>query len=189
MAALDAITTSFVLILLAEMGDKTQLALFSLSAKYNARLPVLLGAFGGFAVVDGLAIIFGSAIANLVPQSYITYAAGALFLVFGILFFRSGDEEDGAQEHPQKSILLGSFLLITLMEFGDKTQIISLALAARFDSLVIVFAGVMAALMTLSIMAVLAGAKIAEHVPERTMKRISGTIFIVLGLLTLAGVA
>jgi putative Ca2+/H+ antiporter (TMEM165/GDT1 family) len=75
------------------------------------------------------------------------------------------------------------------MEFGDKTQIISLALAARFDSLVIVFAGVMAALMTLSIMAVLAGAKIAEHVPERTMKRISGTIFIVLGLLTLAGVA
>ena len=47
----------------------------------------------------------------------------------------------------------------------------------------------MAALTILSVMAVLAGAKIAEYVPERTMKRISGCIFIILGMLTLAGVA
>ena len=75
------------------------------------------------------------------------------------------------------------------MEFGDKTQVIALTLAARFDSLALVFAGVMAALMVLSVMAVLAGAKIAEYVPERTMKRISGCIFIILGILTLVGVA
>ncbi len=189
MAALEAIWTSFLLILLAEMGDKTQLALFSLSAKYHAKIPVLVGACGGFAVVDGLAIIFGSAIASVVPQSYITYAAGGLFIVFGIMFLRAGPEEGDAPRQQQKSILVGSFLLITLMEFGDKTQVIALTLAARFDSLALVFAGVMAALTILSVMAVLAGAKIAEYVPERTMKRISGCIFIILGTLTLAGVA
>lgn len=190
MHSIEAATTSFLLILLAEMGDKTQLALFSLSAKYRSRLPVLVGACAGFAVVDGLAIIFGAAIASLVPQQYITYAAGALFLVFGIMFLRSQDDgEEESLQQQRSSIVIGSFLLITLMEFGDKTQVIALTLAARFDSLVMVFVGVMGALTVLSIAAVLAGAKIADYVPERTMKRISGCLFILLGILTLAGVA
>lgn len=96
--------------------------------------------------MDCLAIIFGSAIASVVPHSYITYAAGGLLLVFGIMFLWAEDTGGGASQQQQRSILVGSFLLITLMEFGDQTQVISLTPAARFDSLALVFRWFMAAL-------------------------------------------
>lgn len=189
MASLEALTTSFALIFLAEMGDKTQVVLFSLSARAHARLPVLAGACLGFVVVDGLAILFGTAIASLVDGRTLAAASGALFIGIGILFLRSQEphEEGVSPVKRHSSLFAGTALLITAMEVGDKSQILSLALAARFNNVALVFAGVLGALATLSIMAVVAGSRIAGRVSEHAIKRFSGAIFVAIGIITLAG--
>ena len=79
------ILSSFLLIFLAEIGDKTQLAIVSLAAKEKMPLAVLIGAAGALVVTPALAVVFGEAITRLVPVHYIRYLAGLVFIFFGCL--------------------------------------------------------------------------------------------------------
>ena len=84
------ILSTFGLIFLAELGDKTQLACIGLTCKARSPLAVFLGAVGALAVVTLLGIVFGEALANLVPATYIRKASGALFVVIGAVILISG---------------------------------------------------------------------------------------------------
>ena len=77
--------SSFVLIFLAEIGDKTQLVIVGLAAKEKMPLAVFLGASTALVLTTVLAVVFGEALTRLVPLHYIRYLAGILFIVFGFL--------------------------------------------------------------------------------------------------------
>lgn len=84
-----AVASSFSLIALMELGDKTQLAVVSLSAEYDAPVMVFVGVMLAFAVLTALSVVLGAAISRWVPLKYVRIGSGLLFIVFGILFIWS----------------------------------------------------------------------------------------------------
>ena len=89
---LKVMLTTFGMIFLAELGDKTQLATFAFAAESKTRLAVFLGSAGALVLTSLLAIVFGSAVSRLIPPNYIKAGAGALFLLLGLwgLLFLGG---------------------------------------------------------------------------------------------------
>lgn len=171
--------TSFALIVTAEIGDKSQLVCMALASKHKA-LPVLLGASAAFALLNTLAVVFGVAIASWLPEYLVAGTVAFLFATFGIHALRVTDDDD--EEIKEKSghgIFFTTFLLITVAEFGDKTQLAVVALSST-SMPAAVWIGSTVALVTTSALGVLAGRTILQKFPLALLHRISGVIFLVL---------
>lgn len=180
-AELSATTmTSYVLIVAAEMGDKSQLVCMTLAARHRA-MPVIWGAIAAFALLNTLAVVFGVAIANWLPEYVIAATVAVLFTVFGILALRveEADDDEEVQEKSGHGIFFTTFLLITVAEFGDKTQLAVVALSSTAVPLA-VWLGSTAALVSTSAVGVLAGRTILQKIPLTLLHRISGCIFLIL---------
>ena len=76
--------TTFGMVFLAELGDKTQLATFSLSADHSSKLSVFLGSACALVLSSLIAVLFGAAFSRFVPAHYIKIGAGLFFIVVGI---------------------------------------------------------------------------------------------------------
>jgi len=177
------IVTSYVLIVAAEMGDKSQLVCMALASRHKG-LPVVLGAIAAFAMLNTLAVVFGVVIAQWLPEYVIATIVAVLFTVFGIHSLRvkapEGDEE--VQEKSSHGIFFSTFLLITVAEFGDKTQLAVVALSST-TAPTAVWLGSTAALATTSIIGALAGRTILQKLPLMVLHKISGSIFLVLAII------
>ena len=180
-----ALASSFSLIGLAEMGDKSQLVCIVLALRYRA-MPVLMGAIAAFALLNLAAVLIGAAVANWLPEHVITIAVGILFLLFGAHAFNSvvEEESDVIDDKGGHSIFFSTFVLITLAEFGDKTQIAVAGLASTAD-IVAVWLGATLALAVTSGIGVLAGRTILQRVPIILLHRLSGSLFILFGIAAL----
>lgn len=180
-----ALFSSFSLIAFAEIGDKSQLVCMTLAARYRP-WPVLFGAIVAFALLNLVAVVFGAAAAHWLPDAVLLAAVGILFLLFGIHALRykeSGDDEipDARGSH---SLFISTLLLITLAEFGDKTQLAVAGLGSTSDP-VAVWLGATLALVLTSALGVLAGRTIMQRISVELLHKLSGGVFILLGLLAL----
>lgn len=174
-----AAATSFVLIVTAEIGDKSQLVCMTLASKHKP-LPVLLGASAAFGLLNTLAVVFGAAIASWLPEYIVAATVALLFGVFGIHALRmNGDDDEEIQEKSGHGIFFTTFLLITVAEFGDKTQLAVVALSSTAMPAA-VWIGSTAALITTSALGILAGRTILQKFPLSLLHRISGVIFLIL---------
>ena len=172
--------TSFSVVLLAELGDKTQICTVMLSSRSSA-FPMFLGAMSAFFIINGLSTLLGVELLSFLPQSVISLAAGLVFIFFGLISFFHKDRENILGKADAKSSFMKAFLLISLMELGDKTQIASIFLAAQFKDPLIVLAGIMLAFGILTGIGVLLGYKILRFIPERYLKIGTSIVFIILG--------
>jgi len=171
--------TSFALIATAEIGDKSQLVCMTLASKHKP-LPVLLGASAAFALLNTLAVVFGAAIASWLPEYIVAATVALLFGVFGIHALRVTDDDDEeVEEKSGHGIFFTTFLLITVAEFGDKTQLAVVALSST-SMPAAVWIGSTIALVTTSALGVLAGRTILQKFPLALLHRISGAIFLIL---------
>jgi putative Ca2+/H+ antiporter (TMEM165/GDT1 family) len=177
-----AASTSFALIAAAEIGDKSQLVCMTLASRHRA-MPVLLGAISAFAFLNSLAVIFGVAIANWLPAYIVAGIVAALFAAFGIHSLRVEIEDENAEvkEKSGHSIFFTTFLLITVAEFGDKTQLAVVALSSTLAPIAIWF-GSTVALASTSALGILAGRTILQKAPLGLLHKISGTIFLILSV-------
>ncbi|MDD5113685.1 MAG: TMEM165/GDT1 family protein [Methylobacter sp.] len=177
--------TSFALIAAAEIGDKSQLVCMTLASRHRA-FPVILGAISAFALLNTLAVVFGVAIASWLPDYIVAATVALLFAAFGIHALRMQEDEDDEEvkEKSGHSIFFTTFLLITVAEFGDKTQLAVVALSSTAIPLA-VWLGSTVALASTSALGVLAGRTILQKIPLALLHRISGVIF--LGLSGFAG--
>jgi len=174
--------SSYLLIFAAEIGDKSQLVCMALAARYRA-WPVMIGSTLAFIILNTLAVIFGVAIASFIPELLLSILVALLFLVFGIHALRI--EEPAEDEDPEikssQNILLATMLLITVAEFGDKTQLAVVALSST-SLPVAIWLGSTLALITTSALGVWAGRTLLQRIPITILHRISGVIFILLAL-------
>jgi putative Ca2+/H+ antiporter (TMEM165/GDT1 family) len=169
------------LIAAAEIGDKSQLVCMTLASRHRA-FPVILGAIGAFALLNTLAVIFGATIANWLPEYIVAGAVALLFAVFGLHSLFNHDDDDDAEEVVEKSghgIFFTTFLLITLAEFGDKTQIAVVAFSSTANPYAVWLGSTMALTFT-SALGVLAGRTLLQKIPLSLLHKISGCIFLVL---------
>lgn len=173
--------TSFALIVAAEIGDKSQLVCMTLASRHRP-MPVLLGAIAAFALLNTLAVVFGAAIASWLPTYVVAATVAVLFISFGIhaLRIEEEDEDEEVEEKSGHGIFFTTFLLITVAEFGDKTQLAVVALSSTAIPMA-VWLGSTAALILTSGMGIVAGRTILQKFPLTLLHRFSGIIFIILG--------
>jgi putative Ca2+/H+ antiporter (TMEM165/GDT1 family) len=183
---LTAFLSSFGLIFVAELGDKTQLTAIALAARYR-----WTKAFGGvasaFVVLNIAAVGVGRVLFDYVPLTWVRLASAAVFLLFGVLTFRddgSDDNDDEASKRVDRGPFLTSFILIFLAELGDKTQIVTATLSAQRDAPVSVFMGSTLALWLVSLLGLLLGAQIRRRLSQRLVHRAAGVMFIVFGIVS-----
>ncbi|WP_265948523.1 TMEM165/GDT1 family protein [Dechloromonas sp. A34] len=177
---------TFLLIALAEFGDKSQLVCMTLAARHRG-LPVVLGAIAAFAVLNLLAVLFGAAVAAWLPEWVVTVAVALLFAVFGVsaLRYQEEDEDEDVEEKPGHGIFATTFLLIFLAEFGDKTQIAVAGMGSTTE-MAAVWLGATLALSCTSILGVMAGRKFLHKLPLLWIHRISGLFFLALAAYALS---
>ncbi|WP_291987836.1 TMEM165/GDT1 family protein [Candidatus Accumulibacter sp. ACC007] len=174
--------TSFVLIAAAEIGDKSQLVCMTLASRHRPA-PVMLGALAAFALLNTLAVVFGVAIANWLPPYVVGTIVAILFALFGIHALRAKDDADDEQveEKSGQGIFFTTFLLLTVAEFGDKTQLAVVALSST-QVPAAVWLGATAALAATSALGIVAGRTLLQRIPIALLHRISGAFFLILAL-------
>ena len=186
MVLTDSITiflSTFALIAVAEVGDKSQLVCMTLAARHR-HWPVILGASTAFIVLNTLAVLFGAGVAAWVPERFIAGLIAILFGVFGIHALRKHDNSDSEDvaERSGNSVFFSTLLLIFVAEFGDKTQLAVAGLAGGFDPLPVWF-GATAALVMVSALGVWAGRTVLQRLPLLWLHRISGGVFLLFAIL------
>jgi len=185
----EALLASFGLIFVAELGDKTQIIILTLSAKYGFKR-VFLGAAAAFTILNVLAVSVGVLFYEFIPETVLKYLVSAIFIIFGILALlprkeKTEEEEEGRLKGRRHGPLITAFLLVCLMELGDKTQLSLIALTAKYSQPVFVFIGGTLALWATSLIGALVGMWLGKSIPQVWIHRASGVIFIAFGILNL----
>ncbi len=170
----------FATIILAELGDKTQIAILCLATQTRKHLLLLFGVLLAFFITDGIAVILGNFVANVIPEKYIKLAGGIIFIIFGVITLLNRDEEEKKCE--LKNPFLTGFGAIFVSEFGDKTQISAGLFATKYNPF-LVLASVLCALSILSLMAIFIGRFLTECINRRIISYTAGAIFMVIGII------
>lgn len=169
----------FLVVGLAELGDKTQLAVFCLASKTKNYVQLLLGVMLAFLIADGLAVFLGNYISELIPQDYIKIGAGIIFIIVGMVMLLKRNEEE--RKCDLKTPFISGFTLVLISEMGDKTQIASGLFATQFNPFFVLI-GVIASLTLLSVIAIYLGKFIMEKINRKTVSVIAGVLFILVGI-------
>jgi Ca2+/H+ antiporter, TMEM165/GDT1 family len=181
---LEAFLVSTSIVALAEMGDKTQLLSFVLAAKLKHRVPIVLGILVATLANHFLAGWIGAWLATLVSPTTLRYTIAASFVAFGLWALKPDDLEED-QKLRGAGVFLTTLVAFFLVEMGDKTQLATVALAARYHPLFAVVAGTTLGMMIANVPAVWMGEALAHRINMKWMRWVAAALFILLGGLTL----
>jgi putative Ca2+/H+ antiporter (TMEM165/GDT1 family) len=184
---MEALFVSTGLVTLAEMGDKTQLLSLVLAARYKKPWTIALGILIATLANHGLAGALGVWIANVLGPEILRWGLGLSFLAMAVWMLIPDrlDEGEGG-DAPRFGVLLTTVVVFFLAEMGDKTQVATVMLAARYDALLQVVVGTTLGMMLANVPVVWLGERLTRRLPIALVHRISALIFAVLGLLALA---
>jgi putative Ca2+/H+ antiporter (TMEM165/GDT1 family) len=173
--------SSLVAVALAEMGDKTQLIALTLGLRYRRPWPVLAGIAIATLFNHGLASALGAWAGARLEGPVLGWVLGAGFIGFGVwtLF---PDRVDVPAERARRGPLVATTVIFFFAEMGDKTQLATVALGARFGSAAAVTAGTTAGMLLADALAVFAGARFATRVPLRLLRRVAAALFFAFGI-------
>jgi putative Ca2+/H+ antiporter (TMEM165/GDT1 family) len=168
--------TSFGLIFLAELPDKTTYTVLLLATRKGA-LSVLAGAWAAFVVQGLVALALGSLLARL-PEHVVRWITAAILIGFGLLLlFRDPPDDEPVKRALGHRAVAEAFGLVLIAEIGDATQFGTVALVARFHSPWSVFTGATLALWSVSAIAVVVGNALGSRLPRRPLRKVAGAIF------------
>lgn len=171
------------------MGDKTQLLAFLLAAKFQRPVPIILGILTATLVNHVFAGLVGQWVAAQLGPTLLRWVIGASFLAMAAWVLVPDKADDKAVSNSARFGIYGTTVIaFFLAEMGDKTQIATAALAARYHDLLPVVAGTTVGMMLSDVPAVFLGNKFAQKIPMALVHGIASVIFAVLGLLTLFNV-
>lgn len=181
---MEALFVSTALVALAEMGDKTQLLSFVLAAKLKRPWPIIGGIFVATLANHFLAGWVGAWLATLVSPTTLKWIVAVSFFVFGLWALKP-DTLDEEREYSDRSVFLTTLVAFFWVEMGDKTQLATVALAARYDALAAVVMGTTLGMLIANAPAVWLGEALAQRVNMNVMRWIAAALFALLGVLTL----
>ena len=168
---MESLLVALALTALSELGDKTQFASLALTTHFKQPSLVLIGCFLGLLIVDGFSAYLGELFYHMVDQRFIRFVSAALF--FTLALFTAIQKTESKPTIREKSLLtpiLTSMITIMILELGDKTQLTTILLSARFGDALSVIIGVIAAIMLILGLTVSVGKKIVERLPIRRVK-------------------
>jgi Ca2+/H+ antiporter, TMEM165/GDT1 family len=184
---MEAFLISTGVVALGEMGDKTQLLALLLAARFKRPWPIMAGIFVATLANHAAAGWLGAGVAAWLGPQVLRWVIGVSFLAMAAWMLVPDEAGDAPDAAGRLGVFGTTVVAFFLAEMGDKTQIATVALAARYDSLLGVVAGTTLGLMLANVPAVWLGDKVAKKVPMRLVHGIAALIFAVLGVLTLMG--
>ena len=184
---MEAFLVSTGIVALAEMGDKTQLLALVLAARFKKPWPIVLGIFVSTIANHAMAGALGAWVTGMVSPQTLRWVLGASFLVMAVWMLIPDKLDDGGAEKPLSRLgVFGTTVVVFfLAEMGDKTQIATVMLAARYDAMVSVVAGTTLGMMLANVPVVFLGERVTRLVPLPVVHVVSALFFAVLGLLAL----
>ena len=186
---MEALFTSTAVVALAEIGDKTQLLAILLATRFNRPLPIIAGIFTATIANHFLAALLGSEAATQITGAWFRYLIAASFIVMAI-WTMIPDKLDDLNERPARfGVFLTTAISFFLVEMGDKTQIATIALGARFHNAGEVAIGTTLGMMIANVPAVLFGQELIKRVPMKLVRLIAALLFLAIGLWLLAQTA
>lgn len=178
---MQAFIASLLFVVLAEMGDKTQLLAMAFASRYKAS-QVLTAVFFATIINHGLAVAVGQYLTTIIPIDIISLIAAASFILFGLWTIR-GDKLDGEDKRESKYGPIATVgLAFFLAEMGDKTQLATISLAVQYKDFAHVLMGTTLGMLIADGIGIIAGVVLKKHIPEKTIKWISALIFIAFGI-------
>lgn len=181
-AALESLFTSTAVVALAEIGDKTQLLAIVLATRFQRPIPIILGILVATLANHFLAALVGAQAAAFLEGDWFRYLIALSFVVMGI-WTLIPDKLDDVEDKPAR---FGAFLTTTvaffLVEMGDKTQLATVALGARFNDLIMVTMGTTLGMMLANVPAVLLGNELIRRVPLQTVRILAASLFVLIGI-------
>lgn len=186
---------AFFMIFVSELGDKTQILVMSFSGKQKI-VTILLGVALGTFFSHGLAILFGSyigAINNENVKLILDFATNIIFIIFGLIFLFNKEKEDSDENKTGllsklTNIKLNYILIIAISiavgELGDKTFLAAIGLGIQYAKYKIpLVIGAIMGMVISDLLAIVLGKIISKKIPEELMKKISGILFIIFGII------
>lgn len=187
---LEAFWISTGVVALGEMGDKTQLLAVLLAARFKKPVPIILGILLATLANHALAGAVGGWVASALGADVLRWVIGLSFIAMAgwMLVPDQIDGDLAVKEVATLGVLGTTLVAFFIAEMGDKTQIATVALAARYNELVWVVAGSTLGMMLANVPAVYLGDKIAERISMAWVHGVSALIFVALGVATLFNV-
>jgi len=178
---MEAFIASLLFVVLAEMGDKTQLLAMAFAAKYRAH-KVLIAVFLATLINHSLAVVTGRLLSAVIPMDIISLVAALSFIVFGLWTIHGdslhGEDKKESRFGPIVTVGIAFFLA----EMGDKTQLATISLAVEYKNMLNVLMGTTLGMVIADAVGIIVGIVMRKHIPEKTIKWISAIIFILFGL-------
>jgi putative Ca2+/H+ antiporter (TMEM165/GDT1 family) len=182
---MEAFFVSAAVVAVAEIGDKTQLLALMLAARYRKPIPVILGMLLATLANHALAAWVGSAVAGWIGADTMRWILGATFIVMAGWCLIPDKADEGPRAARQAGAFVATLVSFFLVEIGDKTQLATVALAARFNALVLVTAGTTFGMLLANTPVVLFGDAIARRLPLKIVRAVAALLFLALGLAAL----
>ena len=184
---MEVLFSSTLLVAFAEIGDKTMLLAIILAARFRAPWPIIAGIFAATIVNHALAAWAGSAISGLLDGFWFRLAVALGFLAMAVwTLIPDKLDEDAATDKPARyGVFATTTIAFFLAERGDRTQIATIALGARYHAVELVALGTTLGMMIANVPAVFLGDRITRLVPLRVMRIAAAAIFVLLGALAI----
>ena len=185
---MQAFLLSTGVVALAEIGDKTQLLAILLAARFRKPWPIIAAIFAATVFNHAVAGSVGAWLVTLMSPGTLRWILAASFIAMAVwMLIPDKIDEDELKVRDGAGVFLATFVAFFMAEMGDKTQIATVMLAAKYDSLVAVVAGSTLGMMLANVPAVLVGNAAADKLPHKLVHSISAGLFGVLGVAAALG--
>lgn len=184
---MEALLVSTGIVALAEVGDKTQLLTLVLAARYKKPWPIVAGIFVATLANHAIAGALGAWLTKVIGPDAMRWILGLSFIAMAAwMLIPDKLDDDGGAPKKVGGVFVTTTILFFLIEIGDKTQIATVALAARFDSLVAVVMGTTLGMLAANVPVAFFGDALASRMPVRVVHVVTAVIFAALGIAVLA---
>jgi putative Ca2+/H+ antiporter (TMEM165/GDT1 family) len=170
-----------------EFGDKTQLLSLILATRLRKPLPIIAGIFAATLINHLIACSVGEWVGTLMTPTILRWVLGISFLAVAVWALIPDKMDENVKTHGNYGAFVLTAVTFFMAEMGDKTQIIALALAAKYDALVAVVAGTTLGMMIVNIPTVLFAERATKWVPVKVVRLVAALIYAILGVITLLG--
>jgi Ca2+/H+ antiporter, TMEM165/GDT1 family len=185
---MEAFLVSTLVVGLAEIGDKTQILSLMLAARFQRPAPIIVGIFFATIANHAAAGLAGTYLGGLLNGLWMRWVLGLSFLSVAVWALFPDKYEGNDKTISRWGAFMSTLVAFFLAEIGDKTQIATIGLAARFEQFYPVVAGTTLGMMLANVPAVLAGHKIADKLPVKAIRITAAAVFAILGIVTLTGI-
>ncbi len=186
---MEAFLTSTAVVALAEIGDKTQLLAILLATRFRKPMPIVAGIFAATLANHFLAALVGAQVAAILDGQWFRYAIAISFIAMAAWTLIPDKLDDGDQKPARFGAFVTTLIAFFLVEMGDKTQVATVALSARFYDVIPVTMGTTLGMMIANVPAVFLGHEVLKFMPLHIVRRIAAGLFLVIGLWVLAQTA